>query len=76
MVTVVLLIRTAQCDGVGGKRCGFAQLLESIGIQVTSPRPPIRNALRFCFFNITDDGLPTIVHMHVLDADKLLAGAT
>ena len=28
--------------------------------------------LRIGFFHIADDGLPTIIYMHVLDADNLL----
>jgi hypothetical protein len=29
--------------------------------------------LRIPFFDIADDGLPTVIHMDVLDADKLLS---
>ena len=32
--------------------------------------------LRILLLHIADDGLPTIVHMNVLDADKLLAAVT
>jgi hypothetical protein len=35
----------------------------------TPPRCP--STLRIRLFHIADDGLPTIVHMDVLDADKL-----
>jgi hypothetical protein len=32
--------------------------------------------LHILFFHIANDGLPTIVHMDVLDADKLLAAGS
>ena len=38
-------------------------------------RPPLLN-LRILLLHIADDGLPALVHVDVLDADKLLAAVT
>jgi hypothetical protein len=43
--------------------------------------PPARHALRcplllIPFLHVADDGLPTIMDMHMLDADKLLPAVT
>jgi hypothetical protein len=42
----------------------------------TDANGQIGRHLHIRFFHIPDDGLPTIVHMDMLDADNLLASAS
>ena len=59
----------------GAIQCGLGLIRQRLPI-VSWSSPSGGLELRFGFLHITDDGLPTVVHMDVLDTDKLLPAVT